>query len=155
MNDAKILELIKEFLQGKFQMVVATYGQHPWIATVYFTYNENLNLYFLSDPETIHCQQIVQNPSVAVAIAEAPQNPPDEKKGLQIYGHAAQVFEKDEITFAIELWRKTLNVMSDDYSYSGMMTNKIKGRMYKITPKKIKFFNTEIWEEGTEPLVEL
>ncbi len=36
-----------------------------------------------------------------------------------------------------------------------MMSKLIDGRMYKVIPKKIKFFNQELWEEGKEPLIEL
>ena len=61
-------------------MVVATYGSHPWIATVYYTLDQDLNIYFLSDPNTIHCRQIAKNPKVAITIADSPQRPTSKKK---------------------------------------------------------------------------
>lgn len=38
-----------------------------------------------------------------------------------------------------------------------MINNTITGRMYQITPKKIKFFNQELFdvEDGKEPILEL
>jgi len=146
---------IKDFLQANFQMVIATYGQHPWIATVYYSLDKDLNIYFLRDPDTIHCRQIAKNPEVALSIADSPQKPAGKKKGLQIYGLAEQISGMHKIVHSLNLWRKTLGVTGDKYTYQGMMKKAIKGRMYKVTPKKIKFFNEELWEEGKEPLIEL
>ncbi|MCD8507476.1 pyridoxamine 5'-phosphate oxidase family protein [Candidatus Woesebacteria bacterium] len=72
-------------------MVLATYGEHPWIATLYYSSDEELNVYFLSNPETLHCKQIVENPHVALSIADSPQEPSSKKKGIQIYGLAEQI----------------------------------------------------------------
>lgn len=152
----KDLEYIKDFLKDdNKQMVIATYGEHPWIATVYFSFDQDLNLYFLSDPDTIHCQHIMNNPNVAVAIAKSPQNPSSKKKGLQIFGIAEQLVEVSQIKHALDLWRSTLGVTSDKYTYEGMIKNEISGRMFKVVPKKIKFFNEEIWDDGEEFVIEL
>lgn len=152
----KDLEYIKDFLKDdNKQMVIATYGEHPWIATVYFSFDQDLNLYFLSDPDTIHCQHIMNNPNVAVAIAKSPQNPSSKKKGLQIFGIAEQLVEVSQIKHALDMWRSTLGVTSDKYTYEGMIKNETSGRMFKVVPKKIKFFNEEIWDDGKEFVIEL
>lgn len=52
MNDQDIVKLVKEFMEPRFQMVLATYGEHPWIATLYYSFDNDLNIYFLSSPET-------------------------------------------------------------------------------------------------------
>lgn len=155
MKNDEILKLIKEFMQPRYQMVLATYGEHPWIATLYYSFDENINIYFLSNPETIHCMQLVENPQVALTIADSPQEPSSKKKGVQMYGFAEQIEDKQNIIHALSLWRNTLNVTSEAYTYEGMMSNQIKGRMYKIVPQKMKYFNQELWEEGQEPVVEL
>lgn len=151
----KPIDYITEFIKENFQMTVATYGEHPWIATVYYSVDDNLNLYFLSNPKTIHCQHIARNPQVAVSITDSPQAPNSNKKGIQLFGFAEQISGERKITHAINLWRKTLGVTSDAYTYAGIMKKSIKGRMYKITIKKVKFFNEELWEEGSEPIIEL
>jgi uncharacterized protein YhbP (UPF0306 family) len=146
---------IKKFLESHFQMVVATNDRFPWICTVYYSIDSDLNIYFLTGPSTIHGKQIAKNPKVAVAIADAPQTPTSKKKGLQIYGVCKQISGARKVTHAITLWKQTLGVTSKDYSYEGMIKKAITGRMYKITPKKIKFYNEELWEEGDECLIEL
>jgi len=154
-NQLTDLEHIKNYLNNHYQLALATSGDHPWICTVYYTTDEDLNIYFLTSPKTIHGKQIAVNPQVAVAISDSPQNPKDNKHGLQIYGHCKQITGERKITHAISLWKKTLGVTNPDYSYAGMLKKAISGRMYQITPKKIKFFNENLWEEGKEKLIEL
>lgn len=156
MKETEILGYIKGFLSDRYQMVIATYGEeHPWIATVYYSCDEHLNLYFLSDPKTLHCRQIAKNSKVALSIGDSPQSPAVKKKGVQIFGNAKEVLGMHKIKHAIGLWRKTLGVTNDAYTYEGMMKKAIKGRMYKVKPLKIKFFNEELWEEGSEPTITL
>lgn len=155
MSREQVLKLITEFMKPRYQMVLATYGDDPWIATLYYSFDNNLNIYFLSSPETLHCQHIATQPKVAVSIADSPQKPASKKKGVQIYGLAEQISDKQKIIHALSLWRKTLQVTSEIYTYEGMMKKLIDGRMYKVTPKKLKFFNQEIWEEGEEPVIEV
>lgn len=155
MERKEILGHIKEFLASHFQMVVSTYSSYPWISTLYYSVDRDMNIYFLSNPETIHCRQIEKNPKVAVAIVDSPQKPASLKKGIQIYGKAKRISGANKIRHALDLWKKTLDVTSPLYTYEGMMKKAIKGRMYKITPKRIRFFNEALWKDGEEPLIEL
>lgn len=72
-------------------MSLATYGDHPWIASVYYSYDTNLHLYFLSSPETLHARHITNEPQVAVSIADSSQKISAAKIGLQMYGIAEQI----------------------------------------------------------------
>lgn len=148
MKKNEVQTQVFEYLRSNFQMAIATYGDYPWIATVYYSIDETLNLYFLSDPKTIHCSQIKKNPNVAIAIADSPQNPAQNKKGIQLYGFAEEISGMHKIKHALSLWKKTLGVTSDAYTYEGMMKQAITGRMYKVTPKKIKYMNPELWKEA-------
>lgn len=155
MNNNQVLNLIKKFIKSRYQMVIATSDDHLWTATLYYSTDDDLNIYFLSSPDTIHGRHIAINPSVAVNITDAPQYPTSKKKGVQIYGVAQQVIGKQKIVHALSLWKKTLNIKSEIYSYEGMIKKLISGKMYKITPQKLKFFNEELWQEGEEPMIDL
>lgn len=150
-SQTEVLSLIKQFLNERYQMTVATYGKFPWIATVYYSLDDDLKLYFLSDPDTIHCKQIAENSRVAVLIGDSPQLPTSNKKCVQISGLAKQVSGRHKIKHSLDLWRQAVGVTSSAYTYEGMMKKAIKGRMYQVTPQRIKFFNEELWEEGSEP----
>ena len=74
---------ILEYLKQHNLMQLATYGEsHPWIASVYYSFDQDLNLYFLSSPKTIHCKQIKEKSQVSVAITNSSESISGDKKGL-------------------------------------------------------------------------
>ena len=155
MTNKQDLVPISKYLSGHIQMSASTSGEFPWIFTAYYVTDQDLNLYFLTGPSTIHGKQLVDNPKIAVAIADAPQEPTGKKAGLQMSGLCTQLENESEVRRALSMWCDKLNVHSPDYTYEGMQTGKISGRIYKIVPKKIKFFNENLQEEGKEKLIEL
>ena len=44
-----------------------------------------------------------------------------------------------------------------ELSYENMIAKVVKGRMFRITPRKIKFFNQELFpvDDGQEPVLSL
>lgn len=154
-SNQKDLVHVRKYLSDHTQMSASTSSDFPWIFTAYYVVDQDLNLFFLTGPSTIHGKQLVSNPKIAVAIADSPQNPAGKKAGLQMSGLCTQLTEESEVRSALSKWCDKLQVHSPDYSYDGMQTGKISGRMYKIIPKKIKFFNEALQEEGKEKLIEL
>jgi uncharacterized protein YhbP (UPF0306 family) len=134
---------ILHFLSNKRLMALASFSsEFPWICNVYFVYNDKLEFYFLSSPETIHVQQIKENNKVAFTIADSRQLPEDDKRAIQAWGEANQVTDMDEL-----MW--FLNKFTDNPSkYNADEVIKGIGRIvYRITPKKMKFFDTERFKE--------
>jgi len=158
----KNMELTKQhvldFLKIQKLMAVATYGDFPWIASVYYTFDNDLNLYFLSSPSTLHCKFIQQNSQVAVSIADSAQSIAKPKKGLQVWGIAEQISDAAKIMHALKMWKDFLGVIDQELTYKNMVTKVVSGRMYRITPKRIKLFDQELFkdvEDGEEPILEL
>jgi uncharacterized protein YhbP (UPF0306 family) len=148
--------LVLDYLKQHNLMQIATCGNdHPWIASVYYSFDNDLNLYFLSSPTTIHCKQIVENENVAVAITNSNQSISGFKKGLQIYGIAEQISNVSKIKHALKLWKDSLKVENDELTHENMVKKVLSGRMYKISPRKIKFFNQELFKvkDGEEPML--
>lgn len=150
-------ELVLSFLRKHKLMSVATFGKYPWIASVYYTFDKDLNIFFLSSPDTLHCQHIEANPRVAVSIADSSQDINKPKKGLQLYGNAKQISGMEKIRHTLKLWKKSLGSLNHKLSYENMAKKIIKGRMYMIIPKRIKLFDQELFqvEDGQEPVLEL
>ncbi|KKP67688.1 MAG: hypothetical protein UR68_C0028G0011 [Candidatus Roizmanbacteria bacterium GW2011_GWA2_35_19] len=148
---------VLNFLADKKLMIIATYGDHPWIASVYYSYDRDLNLYFISTPSTIHGRHMEKNNKVAVAIVDSHQKPSAAKKGLQIYGVVEKISGINKINYALRLWKDFLNIQRPDISFENMKKGLYKGRMYKITPKKIKLFDQDKFKvpDGEEPILEL
>ncbi|PIV10007.1 hypothetical protein COS31_03685 [Candidatus Roizmanbacteria bacterium CG02_land_8_20_14_3_00_36_15] len=148
---------VLEFLTCHKLMTLATYGDHPWIASVFYSFDNDLNLYFISSPATIHGQQMKKNNQVAVAIADSHQKPSDVKRGLQIFGYVERVSEAYKIRYALRHWKNFLNLKRPEISLENMKKGLYKGRVYKLTPKKIKLFDQEKFNvpDGEEPILEL
>jgi len=150
-------EQVFNFLKTQKLMVVATSDDFPWIATVYYAFDDNLDLYFLSDPETLHCKQLARNSCVAVAIVDSRQSINEPKRGLQISGVAEEVSDMKKIKYSLAMWKNNLGISDSEISYENMIKKIFKGRMYRIIPKRIKLFDQELFdvEDGEEPILEL
>jgi uncharacterized protein YhbP (UPF0306 family) len=140
LKDTKSLE---KFLDSHILMSVATFGEYPWPAIVYYVRDNAFNLYYMSDPGTIHSKNIKDNPKVACAIYDSTQLYEYEKVGVQLYGEVSELNILEKVRWVLKLWnkliavKKDLKVDIDDFIRLG------KSKMYKVTPKKIKFFNTK------------
>lgn len=150
-------ETVLDFLSKHKLMTIATYGDHPWIASVYYSFDKNLNIYFLSSTDTLHAKHIASNPQVAVAIADSHQTPSQNKIGLQLYGVATEISNLAKIRHALAHWKSSLDIINPDLDYNGMFQKLIKSRMFRIEPKEIKLFDEELFdtEDGHEPTLVL
>ncbi len=148
---------VLDFLTTKKLMILATNGNHPWVASVFYSFDKDLNLYFISSPSTIHGKHIEKNKKVAAAIVDTNQKPSDVKRGLQIYGTVEKVSGINKIRHAIRLWKDFLNVERPDISFENMQKGLYKGRVYKLIPKKIKLFDQDKFKvpDGEEPILSL
>ena len=55
-------------------MTLATVnGDKPWVCSVYYVVDDDLNLYFISPPDAEHSTHIKENQNVACAIADSDQ----------------------------------------------------------------------------------
>lgn len=87
--------LVKEYLKNIQQMQIATSNaDQSWISTVYFAYDENFDLFWLSRPERRHSIEIEKNPKVSGAIVK--QHIYGEKvRGIQFQGIASRLSGTD------------------------------------------------------------
>lgn len=145
-------KLVLHFLTNHKLMTIATFGEFPWIASVYYTFDQNLNLYFLSDPSTLHVKQILRNSKVSVAISDSHQDINKEKRGLQLSGIAQQISGFAKIKHVLTLWKTNLGVVDPTLTYKVVV-----GSMFKIIPKRIKLFDQKLFkvDDGKEPVLEL
>lgn len=64
-----IEKIIREYIDGVIHLSLATCTHDkPWICEVHFSYDDDLNLYFLSKPERRHSREIATNPNVSGSI---------------------------------------------------------------------------------------
>jgi hypothetical protein len=82
---------IRRLLEDYNTLALATSGDGvPWVASVFYVSDGDLNLYFVSDHRTRHAREMAANPRVALAINADPDNWND-VRGLQVEGQTARV----------------------------------------------------------------
>ena len=84
-------EEIGKYLETHNVLVLATVDEGgPWATPLFYASDENLDLYFLSDPSVRHCRAIAKTPRIS-AVIHGGSAAWDELAGLQIDGwaHAA------------------------------------------------------------------
>ncbi len=134
-------DLIKEFLDSKKDMQLATVANgKPWICTVYFVYDDDLNLYWTSGRSRQHSLEIFNDSSSAVTIVKDTER----KQALQITGNAFEVADKD-LERVHELYQDRYG--KKDYDLEEMKKHNPEGRSYWV------FKPTEIslWDEVNYP----
>jgi len=100
--DTGIRRLIADFLAVRHTMSLATCGNgRPWASSVFFVSDEELQLYFLTDPETLHGHNL-ECGRVAATVNEDCESW-SEIQGVQLTGTVRQVPEADRATL-LELY---------------------------------------------------
>jgi uncharacterized protein YhbP (UPF0306 family) len=56
------------------------------ISTAFFSFGDDLDLHFLSNPASVHCQYLSRSPQVAIAVFDSHQIWGAAHKGLQLFG---------------------------------------------------------------------
>ncbi|HEX3233994.1 MAG TPA: pyridoxamine 5'-phosphate oxidase family protein [Gemmatimonadales bacterium] len=58
------------------------------ISTAFFCFSPDIVLYFLSHPDSLHCQNLARTAQMAVAVFDSSQEWGDPHSGLQLHGRA-------------------------------------------------------------------
>jgi len=135
-------KLTKEYLQEANLMQVATVKSNkPWVATVWFAYDADFNLYFISRNTRRHSLEIAKNPHVAGAIVKPHKTLGDKTRGLQFEGKCHEVkgaqLLKAFAIFAKRFPKVTKFILSPKEVITGVTDH----RFYKITPSEIILFD--------------
>ncbi len=114
-------------------------NEQPWTATVYFAYDSNLNIYWLSRSDRRHSQDIEKNSKVSGAIAKL-HTYGEKVRGVQLEGIAEKLMG-DEASQGLEIYYNRYNKARD------RVRNIIAGAVgetiviYKLKPTKFVLFD--------------
>jgi len=65
-------------------------GRRAHINTAYFCYSRDLEIFFLSDPGSLHCRTLARNPSMAMTVFRSNQTWGEPDRGVQLFGRCHQ-----------------------------------------------------------------
>jgi uncharacterized protein YhbP (UPF0306 family) len=133
-------ELIEKYLgEAKMMQVATSVADQPWNCTVYFVADEEMNLYWISKPETRHSKEIAVNQKVGFAIPV--QFTDLTVVGLSGEGNASEVASAEEIKKAIRPYADKFK-RGEDW-YKEFIGGKNPHKLYKIKPRMFALFDRE------------
>lgn len=131
--------LILDYMeQQKLMQLASAADGSPWVCSVWFGFDENLNIYFFSSVTRRHSQEIEKDSRVAGAIA-MPHEPSDPPRGLQFEGVAEKLDRADDIAQARETYQGRI---FDVETIDGFMSHKERPHaFYRIRPSQFVLFD--------------
>ncbi len=131
-----------ECMQSTDYCCIATIDKKGvWANPVYFAWDKNFNLYFISMPQVRHMQNITENPKVAVAIYKTEQK--GNVVGIQIEGKASILKDQEEKQKAHEIYYGRVGSFKQNKPF----IDNPQWLFVKITPENIYYFNSKVFGE--------
>lgn len=140
-SEGRVKGSILRILRGNVLCSMSTVagGHRAHINTAYFCYSEDLELYFLSDPSSVHCRNLSTNSSMAMTVFSSSQKWGGPDRGMQLFGTCSELRER-QATKAEQLYTKRFP------SYGEWMAGLSKNdqlrafryRFYRFLPRKVK-----------------
>jgi len=128
-----------------------TRGGEAHVNTAYYSYSEDLVLYFMSHPQSLHCQNLSTNSSMAVAIFASEQKWADPGRGLQLFGRCDQLKGRDA-EIAERTYRQRFRAYADWKDSLKPNDAALDYRFYRFVPHRVKVldeaeFGDAVWVE--------
>jgi len=144
-TNIQIRKDIFKFLKKNGILTLATQSaKGPWVCTVYYGIDDEMNLYIVTDPNSIHGKAMINNNKIAFNIFDSRQKIYRPKKGVQGSGAIEMVRGVIKVTKALILWHK-----QNPGVEKAITIKEVKKfadtKVFKITPKYLKFFNKELY----------
>ena len=131
----------KNLKDCKFMQLATAEDNQPWVCTVHYIVDDQMNVYWLSFPSRRHSQEIAKNQKVAIAVAVKFDQP---VIGIQAEGRAEVVSEPSEIKKIIGLYVTKFGIGKK--FYDNFVAGKNEHSMYRLAPTKFVLF-----DEGNFP----
>lgn len=125
--------------EAKLMQLATAVDNQPWVCSVWFASDEDLNIYWFSSTTRRHSGEVLKNKKVAAAIV-LPHTPEDPARGLQFQGVAELLTSQNEIEKAISLYA---NRIFSKETIDDLIENSDKPhKFYKIKPTQFVLFDS-------------
>ena len=130
------------YIESHNVMSIATFGpESPWNTAVFYV-SVGFELYFVSSPESRHCQNFSNNANIAVTIQEDYYDW-QSIKGIQMDGTVEPVPD-DQLQYVIKLYKNKFSFLKDKNRISADIIDALeKSAWYRILPRKVFYINNE------------
>lgn len=117
------------------------------INTAYFSYSDELELFFLSHPSSLHCRNLLTNSSVALTIFSSYQTWTNPGLGLQLFGIATKA-TGSQIRKAEKLYSKRFPAHARWKSSLSQDDVAREYRLYRIVTTRLKLHDEKSFGDG-------
>lgn len=129
------------------------------VNTAYFCYSPDLELYFLSDPNSLHCRNVASNPSMAVTVFSSSQEWGEPDRGIQLFGTCrparARRAKEAERLYARRFPRYS-KWMAGKSKDDKLRASQLRSyRFYRFVPRAVKILDERVFGGGVFVLVPL
>lgn len=125
-------------LENNRTMTIATADASgkPWVSPVFYSYDKDYNLYWVSDKNARHSKNVVARPQVSISIFGQVQSG-EGLDGVFFDAEAVELLDKKEIEHAIKMI--TRFPQEDRFTIKDIndVTDKACWRIYKARPKEV------------------
>jgi uncharacterized protein YhbP (UPF0306 family) len=156
-SSERLHQVVAHILQGNMLCSMATRGEReqPHIHAAFFAFSDELALYFLSHPDSVHCRNLARAPDMAVSVFDGRQPWGAAHQGLQLFGRCARATGPDEDR-GRELYAARFPLYVDfarrPAEGGGTTASSfLQRRFYAFTPDRVKILDED--EFGDEVLV--
>jgi uncharacterized protein YhbP (UPF0306 family) len=134
-------KLVQEYYSSNKHMQLATVGKgQPWVCTVYYAADDDLNLYWTSGRSRQHSREIMDEPRAAVTIVRDTER----KQALQIVGNSYEVKDED-LNRVHNIYQMKFG--SKDYDLEEIKKHSPNGRAYWVFIPYV----ISLWDEVNFP----
>lgn len=131
--------LIKDYLStAKLMQLATSIDNQPWVCSIWFATDENLNIYYFSSITRRHSKEVMENNKVAGAIV-LPQTPNDPPRGLQFQGIVEQLNKQVDIDKAISVYEG--RIFSKEKIEEFINHKEKPHKFYRIKPTQFVLFD--------------
>lgn len=148
-DEKKISDSIKRILNENHLLTLSTYSNKiPHSNTAFYTFDKNMNLYLWSEQGTAHTENIKKNKKVAVTVFDSKQKWGSLLRGIQAFGTAKTVSNKELIIAGI-LYIKRFPGSLKMVKHPKRFHDKIfESKIYKIQLDEIKVLDEKAFGKG-------
>lgn len=147
---------IFQFLKSNGILTLAVAGNNnPWVCTLYYGIDEEMNLYVVTDPNNEHGKIMASNSKVAFNIFDSGQKITESKKGLQGRGTVKMINGKSAVARALAIWHKANPGIEGMITVKNILDKRSDTKIYKIIPTYLKYFNQQLYGEKEYGILEL
>ncbi len=141
-NLEHVVESVRKILEQNFLLSLSTYLRGSiWTSTVFYSYDKDLNIYFVSDPNTRHSKMLGDNPNVSAAIYSTNFIWGTNIQGIQLQGNCIKLSAPQTLVHGFAYLQRFPIAQKVFSSPEMLLSEKMSARLFQIKPTLIQLYD--------------